>query len=173
MNKKILIVYASKCGSTAEVAQALCQDLLHSGAAVEVLPVREVRSLKGVDAVVIGTAIRMGKPLGEANRFVNQFKADLKQIPTAVFSVGVAMNEDTPAARTEAAGYIAPLVANLSKNAATATFGGKLDYKTLPALFRFMFSKDTSGKLHEGDWRNWDAIDAWADTLPAALGLTA
>jgi hypothetical protein len=36
-----------------------------------------------------------------------------------------------------------------------------------------VFSKDTSGKMAEGDYRNWEAIQAWAATLPSALGLVA
>ena len=171
MSKKILIVYASKCGSTAEVAQTVGQVLSQSGVAVDVLPARKVRDLKGYDAVVIGTAIRMFKPLGEMRRFVSWYKGKLARIPTAVFSVGLAMSEDMPQNRADATKYITPLVEQLPNNKSLAMFGGKLDYQTLSPFFRMMFSKDTSGKMAEGDYRNWETIHAWANSLPAELGL--
>lgn len=172
MNKKILVVYASKCGSTAEVAQSVAQVLGQSGATVEVLPARKVHDLKGYDAVVMGTAIRMFKPLGEMCRFVSWYKGKLARIPTAVFSVGLAMSEDTPQNRADAAKYIAPLVEQLTNNKSLVMFGGKLDYQTLSPFFRMMFSKDTSGKMAEGDYRNWESIHAWANGLPVELGLS-
>lgn len=171
MVKKVLLVYASKCGSTAEVAQTVGQVLSQSGAAVDVLPVGKVHSLKGYDAVILGTAIRMFKPLGEMRRFVFWHKGTLARIPTAVFSVGLAMTEDTPQNRVDAAKYIAPLVEQLTNNKSLAMFGGKLDYQTLPSFFRMAFSKDTSGKMAEGDYRNWETIHAWANSLPTELGL--
>lgn len=32
---------------------------------------------------------------------------------------------------------------------------------------------DKSGALSEGDWRDWNAIHTWAETLPSELGLAA
>jgi menaquinone-dependent protoporphyrinogen oxidase len=171
MEKKILVVYASKCGSTAEVAQKVGEVLRQSGVGVEVRPAHEVHNLKGYDAVVLGTAIRMFKPLGEMRSFVFWNKGKLARKPTAVFSVGLAMSEDKPENRADAIKYITPLVEKLANNKSLAMFGGKLDYQTLSPFFRNVFSKDTSGKMAEGDYRNWEAIQAWADTLPSALGL--
>lgn len=173
MQKKILVVYASKCGSTAEVAQKVGEVLSQSGASVEVCAAHEVRDIKSFDAVVLGTAIRMFKPLGEMRSFVFWNKGKLARKPTAVFSVGLAMSEDKPENRADATKYITPLVEELANNKSQAMFGGKLDYQTLSPFFRNVFSKDTSGKMAEGDYRNWEAIQAWAATLPSALGLVA
>jgi menaquinone-dependent protoporphyrinogen oxidase len=173
MPKKILVAYASKYGSTAEVAQKVGQVLSHPGITVDVCPVNKVSHLKSYDAVVLGTAIRMFKPLAAMRSFVFWNKGRLASKPTAIFSVGLAMSEDTPQNRTEATKYILPLAVNLTNNKSLAMFGGKLDYQTLPAFFRNIFSKDTSGKMAEGDHRDWNAIQAWAETLPAALGLDA
>lgn len=171
MEKKILVTYASKCGSTAEVAKTVGQVLGQSGVEVVVLAAHEVRKLEDYDAVVMGTAIRMNKPLGEMTSFAKKFSKELAQLPTALFSVGMSMRQDTPENRAEAAKFIAPLVEQLPSQKSTAMFGGKVDYKTLSPLFSFMLSKDTSGAMAEGDYRDWNAIHAWANTLPVELGL--
>lgn len=173
MNQQILVVYASKCGSTAEVAKSIGNVLSQLGAVVTVLPTHQVRSLKGYNAVVLGTAIRMNKPLSEMRFFAYRFRRDLAKVPTAAFSVGLILREDTPENRAEAARFLAPLLERLANNKSTATFGGKLDYQTLPPFFRAVFSKDASGAMAEGDYRDWNAIHNWATALPAALGLPA
>ncbi|HCS39878.1 MAG TPA: hypothetical protein DIW44_09890 [Anaerolineaceae bacterium] len=171
MDKKILVAYASKCGSTAEVAKTIGQLLSESGVEVEVRAAHEVRKMEDYDAVVMGTAIRMGRPLGEMTNFAKKFNKDLAKLPTALFSVGLSMKEDTAENRAETAKFIAPLVEQLPSKKSTAMFGGKVDYKTLSPLLSFMLSKDTSGEMAEGDYRDWNTINAWANSLPAELGL--
>lgn len=171
MEKKILVAYASKCGSTAEVAQKVGQVLSQSGVEVEVRSAREVRKMEDYDAVVMGTAIRMNKPLGEMTSFAKKFSKELSQLPTAIFSVGMSMKEDTAENRAETTKFIAPLVDQISTKKSMAMFGGKVDFKTLSPILGFMLSKDTSGAMAEGDYRDWNAIDTWANSLPVELGL--
>jgi len=171
MEKKILVAYASKCGSTAEVAHKVGQVLSQSGAEVEVRSAREVRNMEDYDAVVMGTAIRMGRPVGEITSFAKKFSKELAQLPTAVFSMGLSMKEDTAENRAETAKFIAPLVEQLPGKKSTAMFGGKFDLNTVSPILRFMLSKDTSGAMAPGDYRDWNAIDSWANSLPAELGL--
>ncbi len=58
MAKKLLVAYGTAAGSTAEVAQAIGEEMEKAGAVVDVKPVEEVEDLKGYDAVVVGTAVR-------------------------------------------------------------------------------------------------------------------
>ena len=162
--KKILITYASKAGSTVEVAQAVAEALKEKGFQTELVPAGKVKDVGGYDGVVFGSAVRMGKPVGEAMRFVNKFGGRLAGKAVAVFSVGLAMKDDTAEGREETLKAIAPVTEAL-KPVSLAMFGGKLDYSTLSPLFRFMFSRDTSGKMVEGDWRNWDSIREWGGSL--------
>lgn len=60
MNDKILIAYASKCGSTGEVAEAMAEALCAQGASVDIKLAKDVTSLDGYSRVIIGSAIRMG-----------------------------------------------------------------------------------------------------------------
>ena len=66
MNDKILVTFASRAGSTAEVAKAIGKALSDSGAQVDVLAMRDVQDLAPYRAVVAGSAIRKKKWLPEA-----------------------------------------------------------------------------------------------------------
>lgn len=59
MNERILVAYATKAGSTAEVAEVIGQVLRETGATVDVLPARAVEDLTPYRAVIIGSAVRM------------------------------------------------------------------------------------------------------------------
>ena len=67
MNDRILVTYATRAGSTAEVAAACAETLAARGYAVDVKPVKEKTQLTGYSAVVLGSAIRMGDWLPEAD----------------------------------------------------------------------------------------------------------
>ena len=53
-------------------------------------------------------------------------------------------------------------------NLAVGLFAGALDYKKLPLLLKLILK---AMKTHEGDFRDWEEIHAWAAGLrPALLG---
>lgn len=58
MNQRILVTYATRAGSTAEVAAAIGESLAARGYAVEVKSVKEKPGVAGYSAVVLGSAIR-------------------------------------------------------------------------------------------------------------------
>jgi len=169
MGDRILIAYASKCGSTGEVAEAIGKVLCQSGAAVDVKRVQDVKDLQPYRAVVLGSAIRMSKPLPEVVNFAKKHRATLAALPAACFSAGLAMKADSPENREKARQFLTPLLDEVKSPVGVGLFGGKLDYATLSPIFRWMFSQDKSGEMAEGDWRDWDAISAWAKTLVPLL----
>jgi menaquinone-dependent protoporphyrinogen oxidase len=169
MGDKLLIAYASKCGSTGEVAEAVGRVLCGSGLAADIERVQDVKDLSGYRAVVLGTAIRMGKPLSEMTDFAKKNRSALSALPVACFHVGMSMREDTAANREKAQQSLAPLLQSIPAPAAVGLFAGKVDYSKLAPIFRWMFSQDKSGDMAEGDWRDWDAINAWAQSLAPLL----
>ncbi len=163
MSKKILVAYASKCGSTGEVATAIGKTLAQNGARVDVMPLNKVTDLPGYQVVFIGSAIRVAKWLPEAANFVSENRTILQRIPTAYFTVCMTLAEDTPANRTKAAGFMDP-VRKVLAPAAEAYFAGQVD----PARLSFFDNTMLKAKgTPVGDFRNWDKIRDWAQSTYA------
>ena len=59
MSDKILVTYATRYGSTQEVAEKVAATLRESGLAVDVQPAKQVRTLDGYRAVVVGAPLYM------------------------------------------------------------------------------------------------------------------
>ncbi len=57
MKKKTLVAYATKRGSTAEIAEKIGEVLKRRQIQVDVLPVREITDLSPYKTVILGTAI--------------------------------------------------------------------------------------------------------------------
>lgn len=163
----MLVAYASKCGATAEAAEVVGKVLSEAGYTVDVCPVQKVKDLRPYQAVVLGTALRMGKPIGEMINFAGKHHAALSSLPVACFSLGLLMREDTPENRQKTGEFLAPLLQKIPPPLHMGYFAGKVEYSKLDPFLRFIFSKDKSGEIPEGDWRNWDAIRAWAGEVAA------
>lgn len=164
--KKVLVAYASKAGSTAGVAEAIGQTISATGAAVDVLQMKHVKDLSAYQAVILGSAIRMGQWLPEAVKFVEANQAALRQAPLAYFLVCMTLKDDTAENRSTVSAYLDP-VRKIVEPKAVGTFAGQMDYSKLSFLERILISQFI--KTPEGDFRNWDAIRAWAaEALPAA-----
>ncbi len=96
MEKHVLIAYASKCGSTAEIARTVGETISKNGIFVDVKPINEIDSIDGYDAVITGSAIRYGAWLSEATQFLIDYQERLNHIPTAAFTVHVMNLGNTP-----------------------------------------------------------------------------
>ncbi len=165
MTKKVLVAYASKCGSTGEVASAIGRTLAQNGVRVDVLPLKKVTDLSDYQAVFVGSAIRVAKWLPEAVSFVSENRAILQRVPTAYFTVCMTMARDTPANRAKAAGFIEPVRAVLAP-AAEGYFAGKVDFKRLSFIEGTLLK--AKGGI-EGDFRDWDKITNWAQSTYAQI----
>ncbi len=165
MSDRILVAYASRCGSTAEVAEAIGQVLCDAGMPVDVHPVKKVGDLGKYGAVILGTAIRAGQPLPEAVKFAQRNQQVLAQLPVAYFNVGAALVDDTPENREQAHQALAPLRA-VREPLSEGLFAGKVDPARLPFIWRMLLS---AMKTPVGDFRNWEAIRAWATEAAPSL----
>ena len=165
MNNKVLIAYASKAGSTSEVAEAMAEVLRAKGSQVDVKQIKNVSDLGSYQAVILGSCIRMGSWLPEAADFVKKHKAELGKMPTAYFVMNATLREDTPENRKTVLAYLDPVRAEFEPGK-IGLFAGKMDLNKLSFIDR-MISKMVGSV--EGDFRDWNAIRAWAaEALPAA-----
>jgi menaquinone-dependent protoporphyrinogen oxidase len=161
MKDRILIAYASRCGSTGEVAQAMAEVLAAQGHAVDVQLAKKVQDLAPYSAVIVGSAIRMGKWLPEAAEFVTRHQARLSQLPTAFFTVHMLNLDDKPECRAAREAYIAPVRKVLTPSA-EAFFAGKIELARM-SLFDRLMSK--AMKANDQDLRDWNKIRSWAEGL--------
>ncbi len=163
--KKFLVAYATRAGSTAEVASCVAEVLRAAGATVDVKYVTAVHELKGYDAVIIGSAIRRGQWLPEAVEFVKTNREALSHIPTAYFLVSGFLREDSPEMRQRALAYLDP-VRKILEPSSIGLFAGKMDYGKMDWPDRSIAEAVSSS---EGDWLDWEAIREWAHDLQRAL----
>ncbi len=165
--ESVLVVYATKYGSTGEVAEAIAARLRRHGIESTALPARQVRDLAGYSAVVLGTALYFFHWRGEAHRFLKRNRESLASLPMAVFGLGPI--EDTPEQFTGAREH---LDKGLAKHAwlrpvAVTVFGGRVE----PSELRFPDNNPAMRAVGAVDLRDSGAVDAWADSLPETLGV--
>lgn len=169
MSNRILVAYASKSGTTVDVAQAIGKSLSDKGATVDVKPAKTVTSLEEYHAVVIGSGIRMGQWLPDAIEFVKTHQAKLSQLPLAYFTVHLLHLDDSEESRSIRATYTEP-VRKILTPSTEVFFAGRLVYSKL-SLVELMLSK--AMKAQEQDLRDWEKIHAWAEGLAPTLGIAA
>jgi len=90
MATKILVAFATRTGSTAEIAAEIGKELTTAGYPAETAEMKAVTSLAGYKAIVIGAPVYTGRILGDVARFAERFKGDLVHIPMAGFVTGIA-----------------------------------------------------------------------------------
>ena len=156
MPKKILIAYGSKAGSTAEVAQAIGEEMQTAGAEVSVQSVEKIKDITGYDAVVLGSAVRAFRLIGPTRRFLRRQKKALKQIPVAYFLVCLVMSEDTPESIQRAKGFARPML-KIKEPVRLGLFGGCMDPDKLTGFAAKMMQSQPYA-----DYRDWDTIRSWA-----------
>ncbi len=159
--KKILIAYASKYGSTGGVAEAIGKELCSKGAKTDICLIKNVKDLSSYQGVVVGSAIFRGKWMPEAVNFVKANSEILRQIPVAYFLVCMTMHQPTEENRRKALSFFDPVLQTIPqvKPFAIVPFAGAMHYSNLSWLNKEIIQ---SKGVPEGDYRDWEAIRAWA-----------
>ncbi len=161
MNKKILVTYATRAGSSVEVAAAIGESLSQRGFAVDVKPVKEKPNLANYQAVLMGSAIRMGSWLPEAVDFVKTNQQALNKMPVALFTVHMLNTGEDDASRAARLAYL-QTVRLLLNQAEEVYFAGKIDFSRLSFLDRLVAGMV---KAVDADHRDWDKIRNWTPAI--------
>jgi len=161
---RVLVVSASKHGSTTEIARAIGTALLLRMVDTDVRTVESVVSVEGYDAVVLGSGVYMGHWLEPAKRFIDDNAAALQQRPVWLFSSGPLGDPPKPVTDpVDVADLIETTHAREHR-----VFAGSLDKHELGIAERAMVA---AVRAPDGDFRPWDEIDAWAGTIVAELAV--
>jgi menaquinone-dependent protoporphyrinogen oxidase len=171
---RVLVAYASKYGSTKGIAERIAHTLNESGQLATAVCVSEAGPLDGYDAYVIGSAAYMFSWLKEAADFVRRNTALLSSRPVWLFSSGPLGTEAKDAQgrdvrETTVPKEIAEFQAAIQPREHHVFFGA-FDHTKLNFTHRLIYAMPASKKLFtEGDFRDWDEIDGWAESIAASL----
>jgi menaquinone-dependent protoporphyrinogen oxidase len=152
----ILIAYATKHGSTREVADSLAAALRERELDVGTLPAAQVDDLSPYDGVVVGGSLYTGRWHPDALDFLKRHRGALERLPVAVFAMGPRTMDTHDVAQSRAQlDHALAKVPGVDPFAVTI-FGGVLD----PRKLHFPFNR-----MPASDARDWDAVHAWASDL--------
>jgi menaquinone-dependent protoporphyrinogen oxidase len=161
----VLVAYASKRGSTREIAETVAATLRREGMGVCLEPTGEVRSLDRYDAVVLGSAVYMERWRGDARDFLKKHRKALRQMPFWAFSSGPVGN---PA--DDDADWLQPpkLVEKIEDlgGRGHVVFGGRVPTEPQGKIEKAMV--EMTPKEYR-DRRDWDEIRAWTKQVASAL----
>lgn len=167
METPILVAYATKHGATAGIAEKIGQVLREAGLTVDVKPAAEAGNPAAYRAVVLGSAVYIGRWRKEAARFLQANEKTLAERPVWLFNSGP-LGEGDPVELAGDFGFPKSLkpVADRIQPRDIAIFKGAVDLQKLNPLERWMFK---NAKSSIGDFREWNAITAWATAIAQAL----
>ncbi len=170
MTTKILVTFASPGGATAGVAAAIGQKLASAGAEVDVRSINEVTDLSAYQAFIIGSAIHGGRWMPEAMAFIERHHDILQQMPTAVFQVCMMLATHNEQYKKLVPGWFAPIRSQI-RPVAEGSFSGALQPGKYPKLIEKLGLRIflAAIKLKAGDYRDWDAIRTWTDSVSPLL----
>lgn len=174
MPDKILVAYATRAGSTADVAALIGEILTEEGLQVDVRRMEDVRDLSPYSAVVAGSAIRGGKWLPEAMQFMRRNQKELAQKPFAPFMVCITLSMKNTRIHDQVKDWLKP-VRSMVKPVSEGYFAGALNFSKLPLTFGTFGMRIAAalGIFKTGDHRDWNSIRAWAHNLAPKLHVTA
>jgi menaquinone-dependent protoporphyrinogen oxidase len=171
MEKKILVTYASRTGTTSGIAEVISRRLSEKGYHVDVLPLEEVHDISDYNSIIIGSAIQNRQWLPEAMNFIMENQDQLRKIKTALFTVCITLSmKNSEKYLPEIRKWVNPVKEMISPTR-EAYFAGKLDINKIASLsdrMKFRLSV-LFGVWSEGDHRDWEAIREWTDDLVTVL----
>ena len=162
---RVLVAHASKHGSTAEIAEAVAEQIRAGGHEVDCTEAGAVDSIDGYDAIVIGSAVYIKRWRGDAKHFFRKHSKELGEMPFWLFSSGPTGDpaDDDP-------DWLEP--PKIMQKATElgvrdhVVFGGRIPAQGGGFAARGMRS---SIPAEFQDRRDWDAIRAWARGIAEEL----
>lgn len=160
---KVLVSAASKYGSTTEIAAHIGEVLSERGCVVTVAPPDEVEDLRSFDAIVLGSAVYMGRWRKEARQLAQRVPAS--GAPVWLFSSGPL--GDPPQPEGDPVDVSEILESTSARE--HVVFAGKVDKSRLSFGDRAVMS---AVHAPEGDFRNWEKVTGWAIQIADRLRMS-
>jgi menaquinone-dependent protoporphyrinogen oxidase len=164
MLSSVLIAFATRSGTTAEVAEAIAAAMQEAGVRAEIQAVSQVNSLSGREAVILGAPLYVGRFPKDFRHFLRLHGDALATMRPWFFVLGPTRNEpkDFEGARKQAERQLAAYPR--LHPADLHVFGGRWSTASLPFPFSLMrrLPGNPMSKIPAQDIRDWAAIREWA-----------
>lgn len=169
MKPEVLVVYCTRSGSTAEVAQAIGKTTKEAGLTVRVKSIAEVESIPASAAVILGTALYIGHFPKEFHQFVARFETELAKVRPWIFVLGPTEKERKHFAAAEEQARKELGKHPSLRPADMRILGGKFDPARLvlpfPMSLIMKVPANPMRKLPASDIRDWEWIHRWAEAI--------
>jgi menaquinone-dependent protoporphyrinogen oxidase len=161
---RVLITAASKHGATDDIARLIAGSLSDAGIDTVVAAPEQITSLgiEEADAVVIGSAVYLGRWMAPARKLVERYAAALADRPVWLFSSGPTNDPPKP---EDDPSDVADLM-RLAHAREHRTFPGRLDRHGLGLGERLAVA---AAHAPDGDFRSPAEIGEWASHIARSL----
>jgi menaquinone-dependent protoporphyrinogen oxidase len=177
---KALVVYGSRYGTAAEIAEEIARVIKEEGVDVDLVDARGIKDcdVSSYDLVIAGSGIKMGKWTKKSLKFLQNNKESLTSRKVAIFVSCGAANEEKSRAEGQEKYLDEVATKNLiNEPVATGLFGSVYDpdakHGIVFNLTNRFIKKDLEKKgldiTKRHDYRDWDEIRAWAHNLANML----
>lgn len=168
---KVGVFYASRHGATRGIAEYVAQVLRERGFAAEAVDVggeEASEGLEGCEAFVLGSALYYGAWLEEGVRFAralgDRMREEERSLPAWIFSSGpLGVRPDDPEPQPRQLGELTEWLEPREHR----IFYGALSHHSLGFAERMVVK---GVRAPEGDFRDWEAIRSWAESIAEELG---
>jgi menaquinone-dependent protoporphyrinogen oxidase len=160
----VLVAYASKHESTAEIAERIAAAMRSAGCDAQARPASEVDDLSGYAAVVLGSAVYAKRWQRDARHFARRHADALRDMPVWLFSSGPfgAVDEHPTAPMPPFAERLAAKVGAREH----VMFGGRVPTDPGNFVERAMLEATPPERR---DARDWPAIEEWARAVASQV----
>jgi menaquinone-dependent protoporphyrinogen oxidase len=176
----LLVLYGTSEGQTQKIAAFIADRLRKNGHTVEVDAVEAIQSpldAERIDGVIVGASVHAGRHKDTVVQFVRDNRAVLDALPSAFFSVSLAVLDELP--HKEARTYVARFLQETGWTPnVVETIAGALRYTQYGFVKRFIMKQiskrsgrptDTS---RDFEFTDWTQVSAFVDRVQALLGVS-
>ena len=160
---RLLVAYSSKHGATAEIADAIADELRRRGNEADCLPAENVEDIDAYDAAIVGSAVYAKRWRRGARRLLKRQGKALAARPFWIFSSGPCGENPDPS-WSEPTGVVRRATALGVRD--HVIFGGRLPLEPGSFIERAMVDKCAP---EDRDLRDWGDIREWAAQIDAEL----
>ena len=169
------MIYGSLEGQTEKISDRIAEIIDNKGFKVITLSGEQLPSdfsVEHYDAAIIGGSIHMGKYPESINKFVSTHSGWLNNIPSAFFTVCMAVNSKHAKSREEAMRYGDNFLVQAGwQPTLSGTFAGAVKYTKYNIVTRFimkLISKREGGSTdtsHDHEYTDWESVEQFAETF--------